>query len=204
MSQTLSTPEIQTRDLTCRELTLRHESINEQDRSFEAVVATEQAVQVFDWRSFEVIDEILLAKGGQFPQSVVLLDDHERSGGVNSVIGSAMNFRRSGSDWLGRGVVGQAVAGNTHREQIWFDLRDGHIRAVSIGYQVKDFVDIPPGGSQSIDGRKYEAGERTLRVTSEWHVHELSLTPIGADSDALIRSHSRGQSRPVKKGYFAR
>ncbi len=204
MPTTLQPPADQTRDMTCRELSLRHESVNEADRSFEAVVATEQIAQVFDWRSFEVIDEILVAEGGDFPPSVVLLDDHQRHSGVNSVMGSAANFRRDGNQWLGRGVVGRAVEGNIHREQLWRDLVDGHIRAVSIGYQVKNFVDIPPGQSQEVGGRQYEAGERTLRVTTDWRVHELSLTPIGADSEALIRKQPSGQSRPQKRSYFAR
>ena len=204
MPQTLSLPDQQTRDLTCRELSLRHESVNENERSFEAVVATETVAQVFDWRAYEIIDEILVADGGKFPRSVVLLDDHQRHSGVNSVMGSATNFRRDGQRWLGRGVVGRSVEGNIHREQLWQDLLGGHIRAVSIGYRVANFVDIPPGQKQSIGGRSYEAGERTLRVTTEWEVHELSLTPIGADSEALIRSQSRGQARPQKRSYFAR
>ena len=93
MPATLSKPEMQKRDLTARTLTLRAKSVNESDRSFEAVVATETPAQVFDMRSFEVIDEVLVADGGEFPDSVVLLDDHQRHSGINSVIGSASRFR---------------------------------------------------------------------------------------------------------------
>jgi len=178
----------ETRDMTLRELSVRSASVDVEKRSFEAVVATEQVAQVFDWRSYDIIDEILVARGGEFPSSVVLLDDHQRYNGINSVIGSATGFRREGEQWIGTGVVGRAVEGNIHREQLWQDLQDGHIRAVSIGYQVRSYVDIPAGESQTINGRNYKAQERTLRVTTDWRVHELSLTPIGADSNALIRS----------------
>jgi hypothetical protein len=204
MPNTLTPDERQTRDLVCRELTLRHESIDEASRSFEAVVATETPAAVFDFRSWEIIDEILVAKGGTFPESVVLLDDHDRSRGIGSVIGSARQFRRSGDRWVGRGYVGDAVEGNLEREQIWRDLVGGHIRAVSIGYRVLDFVDLPPGSSQTINGRRYEAGERTLRVSTRWAVHELSLTPIGADSEAVIRSRTGRGDRPKKRKVFFR
>jgi len=192
----------QQRDMTCRELTLRSDSINEQDRSFEAVVATETPAIVFDMRSFELIDEILIAKGGQFPNQVPLLDDHQRSSGINSVMGSANNFRLQGSQWVGRGVIGVSADGNIHREQTWLDVRNGHVNAVSIGYQVINFVDIPAGQSQEVNGKIYKAGERTLRITSQWRVHELSLTPIPADKEALIRKQQG--TPPAKTRRFFR
>lgn len=192
MSPTL---EIQYREMTTRELTVRSKSVDVAKRSFEAVVATEQLAVVRDWRTWELVDEILVADGGNFPDSVVLLDDHNRYSGVNSVIGSATNFRREGDQWVGTGIVGRAVEGNIRREQLWQDVADGHIRAVSIGYQVNNYVDIPAGKSQVINGRTYTAGERVLRVTTDWQVHELSLTPIGADSEALIRSKLQQRER---------
>lgn len=195
--------ELQTRDLTCRELSVRSQSINEEDRSFEAVVTTETPATVFDYRNYEYIDEVLLADGGEFPASVPLLDDHSRYG-VNSVMGSASGFRRDGDRWVARGVIGKAVEGNIHREQVWRDVADGHIKAVSIGYQVKSFTDIPAGQKAVIGGRTFEAGERTLRITDSYRVHELSLTPIGADSEALIRSKKGAPPAPQKRGYFAR
>jgi len=201
MTATLLQPEVQTRDLTCRELSLRHESVNVDDRSFEAVVATETPALVRDLRTWDIVEEILVASGGQFPGSAVLLDDHQRFSGCNSVIGSATNFKRQGEQWIGRGIVGKAVEGNIHRQQLWQDLVDGHIRAVSIGYQVLNYVDIPPGQSQNINGRSYKAGERTLRITTKWRVHELSLTPIGADSEALIRQQP-GHVAHSRRSYF--
>lgn len=201
----LQMPENQTRDLTCRELTLRHESIDEKNRSFEAVVSTETPATVFDYRSWEYIEEILVADGGNFPSRMVLLDDHQRHNGTKSVIGSALDFTLAGNKWQGRGVVGRAVDGNIEREQLWQDVADGHIRAVSIGYMVNNYVDIPAGQTQTINGRSYTASDQSsLRISTDWTVHELSLTPIGADSEALIRS-KRGASPELKrKGYFAR
>lgn len=196
--------QLQTRDLTCRELTLRAESVDEEARSFEAVVATETPAMVFDFRTFEVIEETLVAEGGVFPRSAVLLDDHNRFSGSESVIGSATAFRREGNQWIGRGVVANPADDTDPVRRIWQRLKEGHLRAVSIGYQVRNFVDIPAGKKQTVGGRTYEAGERTLRVTTEWRVHELSLTPIGADSAALIRSDKGAARRNPKRSYFAR
>jgi hypothetical protein len=178
-------------------------SINEQDRSFEAVAATESRVQVIDWQRYEIIDEILIARGGHFADYVVLLDNHQRHSGVNAVMGSAGEFRRKGGEWIGRGTIGRAVEGNIHREQAWQDIRDGHLRAVSIGYRVADAIEIPAGRKARVGGQTFEAGERTLRVSTEWYTHELSLTPIGADSMALIRSHQGLVARTSKpRSYF--
>lgn len=190
------------RNITCRRLDVRAQSANEEERSFEAVVATEEPVAVMDYRSWEVIDEVLIADGGEFPESVPLLNDHDRYG-VESVVGSATGFQREGKQWVGRGIVGKAVDGNIHREQVWRDVADGHIKSVSIGYQVKSYVDIPAGQSQEINGKRYKAGERKLRITTRWRVHELSLTPIGADSNALIRSEP-GDIPPPTRSYFAK
>jgi hypothetical protein len=81
-------------------------------------------------------------------------------------------------------------------------VADGHIRAVSIGYHVPDggFVDIQPGQRAEVAGRTFEAAGRTLRISTEWRVHELSLTPIGADEFALIRSkhNPKHPSNPLK------
>lgn len=176
------------REMVARELALRSESVDVEARSFEAIVATETPALVFDFRSYEVIEEVLVARGGRFPDSVPLLDDHSRYGAL-SVIGSAREFRQTGSQWVGRGFVAKSAgAGDEKVEAIWTRVRDGHIRAVSIGYQVLNYVDIPAGRSQRINGKEYKAGDRMLRVSTEWQVRELSLTPIGADEQALIRS----------------
>lgn len=178
------------RDLTTRELAVRAGSYNEADRSFTAVCATEQPVQVFDWRTFEVIDEILVADGGEFPERCPLLDSHQRYQSKD-VIGSALDFRRVGREWEGRGVFAKD---DPEVDKIASRVRDGHITDVSIGYEVLNYVDIPARATQNVNGRPYTAGERTLRVSTRWRVRELSTTPIGADVKAKIRSLLGGGS----------
>lgn len=195
---------MQERGLFARSLVLRSESINEEDRSFEAVVATETPAQIWDRRTWDIIDEILIAKGGQFPEQIPLLPNHQRFD-VLDVVGSAVDFRLEKNQWVGRGIVARPANEEDEVNKIWRRVADGHIRAVSIGYQVADggFVDIPPGGKTTVNGRTFEAGGRTLRISTDWQVHELSLTPIGADELALIRSRLGGKtSRNQKRSYF--
>ena len=185
---------------SAEDLQFRAQSVNKDDRSFEATVATETRALVRDYRTWDIIEEILVAKGGQFPSQVPLLDSHMRFE-LADQLGSANGFRRDTAIWIGKGRIGRAVQGNTKREQVWQDIEDGHIRAVSIGYQVINFVDIPAGKRSVINGISYTAADRTLRVSTEWRAHELSVVSIGADSMALIRSHKGNVARP-KRSFF--
>lgn len=187
------------RELTARELCVRSGSVDVDARSFEAVVSTETPALVYDFRSFEIIEEVLVAKGGKFPASVPLLDDHSRYGAL-SVIGSARDFQIVDNQWVGRGFVARSAgAGDEQVEAIWTRVRDGHLRAVSIGYQVLNYVDIPAGRTQKVAGKDYTASDRTLRISTEWQVRELSLTPIGADELALIRSQAGLPARKPRR-----
>lgn len=181
-------------------LSLRAKSINKEERSFDAVAATEQRATIFDWRSWDIIDEILVAKGGQFPEVTPLLESHMRYD-LGDQLGSARDYRLERDQWVGRCFIGRSATGNVKRDQVWMDIEDGHIRAVSIGYEVLNHVDIPPGKRQNVNGRNYEAGERTLRVSTDWRTHELSVVSVGADSLALIRSHLGANAR-TRRSYF--
>lgn len=181
-------------------LSMRSDSIDRERRSFEAVVATETPALMRDYQTWQLIDEVLVARGGRFPSQIPLLNSHSRYT-INDQLGSARDFRLEGEAWVGRGFVGRAVQGNTDREQVWLDIEDGHIRAVSIGYRVSNFVDIPAGKSQEVNGRRFKAGSRTLRVSTAWEVHELSVVSVGADSMALIRSRAIEAAQP-RRSFF--
>jgi hypothetical protein len=193
---------LQTRELFARELPFAPASINEEQRSFEAVVSTETRAMIFDYRNYEVIEEILVARGGQFPARVPLLPNHNRYS-VTDVIGSALDFRVENNQWVGRGVLASPADPNDPVERIWKRVAEGHLRAVSIGYRVLEYTNIPPGKRAVVGEREFAAGDRTLRVTTAWRVHELSLTPIGADSEALIRSF-HGHSPVPQRSFFAK
>jgi len=181
------------RELTTRALQTRPDSVNLDQRSIEAVMTTENPVPVFDWERGRIIDEILLARGAELPDQLVLLHNHNRSS-MDSVFGSARDLRVEGTATVCRVYF---AAGDEGAERAWQKYRDGHARDVSIGYEPVDYVDIQPGERRAVLGKEYRARDRVLRVTTKWVARELSLTPIGADEAAKTRSESG--RRPIPR-----
>ncbi|HSW45524.1 MAG TPA: hypothetical protein VLM89_08130, partial [Phycisphaerae bacterium] len=174
-----------TRDLTTRTLTLRAATANEQDRSVEAVLATETPTLVYDWRTGETIEEILLVDGAKVGRQVPMLSCHSRWS-MDDVLGSVRSIRPSGEELLGR----LYFANDEISERAWLKVRDGHVTDVSVGYTPRKKIDIAAGQSATINGRTFTAGQRAMRVTSEWTLKELSVVPVGADEKAKIRGES--------------
>jgi hypothetical protein len=184
----------QTRDLTCRTVPLQAETLDVENRSVEAVLATETRATVFDLQSWRVIDEILIARGAKFADQVVLLENHMRWS-VDTVFGSIRNLRVEGDQVLGRLFFAE---GDDPAERAWNKVRQGHLTDVSPGYRALTYVDIKPNTTQRVNGKSYTAGERTLRITTSWKIREVSLVPIGADEKAKIREEHSGRAAPLQ------
>lgn len=174
-------------DLTVRTFQIRAASVNEAERSVEAVIATDAPVEVYDYRSYSVIDEVLRIDGAEFADQVPLLESHNRWS-LDSVLGSIRNIRKENGRIVGRLFFAQ---GDERAEMAWQKVRQGHITDVSAGYRaVSDgFVDIAPGQSATVSGQQYRntSKNKTLRITSRWVMREGSLVPIGADQNSKIR-----------------
>lgn len=176
-----------TRDLVARSLHLRADSIDEKARSVEAVLATESRALVFDFQRFDVIEEILLARGAELPTQVPLLETHNRFS-LDAVFGSVRELKIQGSQVTGRLFFAE---GDERVDSAWNKVRQGHLTDVSAGYRAIEFVDIKPNTSARVAGTTYTAGERTLRITTRWKPREISLVAIGADEAAKIREDVR-------------
>lgn len=93
---------------------------------------------------------------------------------LDSVIGSVV----PGSARIenGRGIAQVRISERADVEPIWRDIQVGHIRAVSIGYQVHRFdISKPDGG-------------RELWRAVDWTPFEISAVPVGADPAAGFRA----------------
>lgn len=78
----------------------------------------------------------------------------------------------------GRGIAQVRISERADVEPIWRDIQAGHIRAVSIGYQVHRFdISKPDGG-------------RELWRAVDWTPFEISAVPVGADPAAGFRSQN--------------
>lgn len=95
-------------------------------------------------------------------------------GTLDAVIGSVV----PGSARIenGRGIAQVRISERADVEAIWRDIQAGHIRAVSIGYQVHRFdISKPDGG-------------RELWRAVDWTPFEISAVPVGADPAAGFRA----------------
>ncbi|PKP85892.1 MAG: peptidase U37 [Alphaproteobacteria bacterium HGW-Alphaproteobacteria-2] len=78
----------------------------------------------------------------------------------------------------GRGIAQLRISERADVEPIWRDIQAGHIRAVSIGYQVHRFEVSKP-----------EAARELWRAV-DWTPFEVSAVPVGADPAAGFRAQS--------------
>lgn len=182
-------------DLTTRSIVVRSQTINEEERSIEATIATDAIVQVYDWGQGRVVDEVLLAGGAQLPAQMPMLENHSRWS-LDSVLGSIRGMRVDGGQIIGRLFF---ASGDEAAERAWNKVRQGHITDVSVGYRVDEAVEIQPGQSAQVQGRAFTAKNRALRVATRWTPKEGSLVPIGADQAAKLRSDSGPQPHYPKE-----
>jgi hypothetical protein len=172
-------------EMNVRAAAVEESTIDEQNRTARAVLSTDRPVMVYDWRSRQVIEEVLTTRGGVFPSQLPLFDDHWVSSARQ--LGSVRNITQGRSDHVGE--LHFARDAGTMRDEAWEMVRQRHVTDVSIGYTYGegDYTDIAPGQRATIDGVEYTAGKRTKRVVTKWRAKEVSTTPIGADDMAKIR-----------------
>jgi len=106
-------------------------------------------------------------------------------------------FLRVHETWDLDGVIGSVAPGSARVEQgrglatirlseredvdaVWNDIRAGHLRAVSVGYQVHRYEVTKP--------HKDSGGGRELWRAVDWTPFEISAVPVGADPAAGFRS----------------
>lgn len=108
-----------------------------------------------------------------------LLKVHDASV-LDSVIGSVVPGSARVEN--GRGVARVRFSDRAEVEPLWKDVEAGHIRAVSIGYQVHRFEVTR------------QAGAPELWRAVDWTPFEISAVPIGADPAAGFRAEKSSES----------
>jgi len=179
------------RDLTCRNYSYRAESLNEKERSVEAVIATEQPVEVFDMRSWSPVREILLTAGAQLPDKVPFLDSHDR-GLLAAQIGSTVDLRVEGDKIVAKNIFANTPEG----QRAWTLTQEGHLNTNSIGYRILKggAITIEPGKSRTVRGVLYTADDdMPLRITTKYQIIENSAVIIPADDQATNRTDNNAE-----------
>jgi len=152
-------------------------SIDVDKRQATFVASTENPVKT--WGDPEVLrmSGIDLTR---YEKNPVLLDTHGRYG-LDSVIGSCSTKIQ------GRKLYATATYADTERgENAWRLVRDGHVRAMSIGYSVNP-KKVTRLGEGSFDGEGAARVKGPCTIANEWQLLEISNVPVPADEDAVRR-----------------
>jgi len=184
-------------NITVRSFQLRADTIDESNRSVEAVIATEEPVLAFDLRSWATILEVLRVDGIQWSDDgqVPLLDTHDRSS-IGKMLGSTRDFKVVGNTLVARNYYADDGVGGLGNKA-WALVQQRHLRDNSVGYEPIAFTDIEPGETATVEGKTYTApATRVLRITTASRVKENSNCPIGADPDAKMRGDNTNLTPP--------
>jgi hypothetical protein len=166
----------------CRSVALAPATLNDEAMTVRAVLATEDACISMDMTTGKAVLEVYLMTGMESVQQVPLCDTHKRDS-IERVMGSVRDIITQGNQV--EGVLAIASA----EYAAWSKIRDRHITDVSAGFQPLDSIEIKAGQSKEIQGKLFTAPSgRSLFVHTRWRLREVSLTPIGSDQRAKIRS----------------
>jgi hypothetical protein len=183
-------------EMTYRTMTVRVDgpsSIDEEKRSVEIVLATENPALVYDFNRYEIVNEVLVMSGCQIPKrrQVPMLDVHSRYT-AHAVLGSIRELKKINSELHGKAVF----SGTESTEEIWQKVREGHLTDFSAGYKPIDSEYIPAEESKTYRGIKYDG---PLLLTKKWKIREGSIVPIGADELATARAAHDNKTNQTKE-----
>ena len=161
--------------------------------SFRWILTSEAPTTVFDWAQWDFIDEVLLMEGLIVPtiQQVPLQDSHSRRS-VRDNIGSVRDFQIVMAGEYGAVDGAVSFAADQLSQDTMQKVIDGHLTDGSIGYEVIKSVWLPEGEEAMIKGKVFIG---PLKVSYLWSLKEFSVTPIGADPLAKVRSLCKGVYR---------
>ena len=151
--------------------------MDEEKRQASFVASTENPVQT--WGGPEVL-RMKGARLGRFRKNPVVLDSHNRHD-LASVIGKAEVKVE------GRELHTTITYAPTERGELaWSLVRDGFVRAVSVGYSINP-LKVKRLREGEHDGSGDSRVEGPATVVGEWELHEISNVPVPADADAVKR-----------------
>ncbi|MGE8162996.1 prohead protease/major capsid protein fusion protein [Paraburkholderia sp. NPDC080076] len=158
-------------------------SVDAQNRTVDVTWTAGAQVQRYDWmRDRTYLEELSTDPGavrmdrlqsGNAP----VLNDHDRWGGLDSVLGVVSSASLDGGN-----STGQATLRFSARDAVqpyFQDVQDGILRNVSFGYRTYRIDMIPPG---------QESNDQWIYRAIDWEPYEISLVSIPADPNATVRS----------------
>lgn len=169
-----------------RNVQVRAETANDETKSVEVIIASENPVERYDEQRKTVIREILRMDGVEFRtdrRQLPIVDSHDRST-VRNVLGSVRNGRTENGQ-----LVGDAIFARDEDSQIAYQkLKDGHLTDFSITATPVESMFIPRGAIQRINGVDIEG---PAEVITKWIPTDASLVAAGADETSTVRQLMR-------------
>jgi hypothetical protein len=162
---------------------VRPNSYQEADNSVEIVWSTGAAGLRFDWYDGEYyIEELSMEPSAvrldRLNAGACLLDSHQDYS-LRSVIGSVVPGTARIEN--GEGVARVSLSRAPDVADIVQKIIEGHIRSVSVGYMVHEYV------------RTEKEGEKPHLLATDWEPVELSMVAVPFDAGARVRSRSAQQ-----------
>ncbi len=161
--------------LTTRSAPFMASTLDEKTRTVQVVWTTGARVQRGYFEPY--FEELSLnpshVKMDRLRGGAPVLDNHDASG-IDSIIGVVENAHLERS----RGVATIRFDTGPRGEDAMRRVREGTLRNVSVGYSTQKMQKVDDTSSPI----------PVYRAVA-WEPHELTLTPIGADADAQVRSH---------------
>lgn len=165
-----------------RAVVVREGTANEADKSFTAVIASENPVERWDELRQEVVREILLVSGLEFRDGrnqLPIVDSHDRST-TRNVLGSIRSIQVIGDE-----VVGVPMfARDTDSQDAYYKIIDGHITDFSITADPLEIVEVKRGQTVNVHGRDVTG---PANVVTRWQPTDASLVAAGADVRSKVR-----------------
>lgn len=174
------------RDIGFRAAGFRADAAADKEAGIPVVLASENPVRVYDWERSEIVDEILVIAGASFERQVPLLDAHNRWTS-QAQMGSVREIKRSGTTIVGEAFFSRKQVAQELRQ----DVIDGHATDASIGFRVLEKRWVDKGEKVTVRGTTYEG---PVRLVTKSRIFELSIVPIGADSNSKFS--------PALRAYF--
>lgn len=166
--------------LKFRHIGIDKRSIDEKKRTIEVSFSSEtREVRCYDWDLGEVPEILSHGEGAcdltPFLEAGSVLRNHR----ADEPIAIPLEARIDTETKRGKALI-HFPEGDPDSERAWTKVRTGLIRGVSVGYDVRASEKVKPGQ------RSAAGHEGPCFVATRWSVHEISLTPVPADTSVGV------------------
>jgi hypothetical protein len=157
----------------------RAESVNEEARTVEVIFGTDTPVRMWNWEIGDFMEEMSFENGHvrwqRLNSGAPVLDNHDSDKGTEGVIGVVERAWAEG----GKGYAEIRFSKQKEGDRAFQEVKDGILKGVSFGYRVYKY-----------EQQTIEEGQLPRLRAVDWEPFEISLAPIQADPNAVVRKNS--------------